>query len=297
MHGGAAVFLDMSVISLPKETNDMYQMGINLPGISDGQADMVLLKIMQMAMVIQIVMVAVGVLVCFFGLKLVRVLSVFAGLLIGCGIGAAAAFGLGFSGTMIPVMILLCTVVMAVLCGGIRRLGIFFVVLLQTLGIAASLFLPGAKDLTQVLLVLGIGAAAALLLAVLAVMKPELVVVVVTGISGGLSAGTAAAALIGISGNMWAGYGISALAALVGIWVQFMMQSRKIGKNERVYAQRMKGQVSRESEVEKARKILEEEDEEEEGSHRKGTGKSKAGRSIDGEDDEDDDITIISEEL
>ena len=110
----------------------MYQMGINLPGISDGQADMVLLKIMQMAMVIQIVMVAVGVLVCFFGLKLVRVLSVFAGLLIGCGIGAAAAFGLGFSGTMIPVMILLCTVVMAVLCGGIRRLGIFFVVLLQT---------------------------------------------------------------------------------------------------------------------------------------------------------------------
>ena len=100
-------------------------------------------------------------------------------------------------------------------------------------------------------------------------MKPELVVVVVTGISGGLSAGTAAAALIGISGNIWAGYGISALAALVGIWVQFMMQSRKIGKNERVYAQRMKGQVSRESEVEKARKILEEEDEEEEGSHRK----------------------------
>ena len=73
--------------------------------------------------------------------------------------------------------------------------------------------------------------------------------------------------MIGISGNIWAGYGISALAALVGIWVQFMMQSRKIGKNERVYAQRMKGQVSRESEVEKARKILEEEDEEEEGSH------------------------------
>lgn len=274
----------------------MYQMGINLPGISDGQTEMVLSKIMQMAMLIQIVMVAVGVLICFFGLKLVRVLSVFAGILIGGGIGAAAVFGLGFSGTMIPVMILLCTVVMAVLCGGIRKLGIFFVVLLQTLGIAASLFLPGAKGLTQVFLVLGIGAAAALLLAVLAVMKPELVVVVVTGIFGGLSAGTAAAALIGISGNIWAGYGISALAALIGIWVQFMMQSRKIGKNEIVYAQRMKGQVSRESEVEKARKILEEEDEEEE-SHRKDPGKSEAGHSIDGEDDEDDDITIISEEL
>ena len=71
-----------------------------------------------------------------------------------------------------------------------------------------------------------------------------------------------------------------------------MMQSRTIGKNERVYAKRMKDQVSRESEVEKARKILEEEEEEEE-SPKKG----KTALASAEEDEEDDDITIISEDL
>ena len=274
----------------------MYQawtMGIDLPGISDGQINMVLSRITQMAMVIQIVTLIIGVLVCCLGLKLVRVLSVLAGIVIGSGIGIGVVLGLGFSGTMIPVMILVCTIVMTVLCGGVRKLGIFFVVLLQIFGVAATLFLPGIRDLTQVFLVFGIGAAAALLLAVLAVIKPEPVVVVVTGISGGLSVGNAAAALLGIGGNIWTGYGIGAAAALIGIWVQFMMQSRKIGKNEKVYAERMKGQVSRESEVEKARKILE--DEEEEISPKKG--KTVRGSDMSEEEDEDDDITIISEEL
>ena len=274
----------------------MYQawtMGIKLPGISDGQADRILSRVLQMGIIIQIVIIVTGVLVCFFGLKLVRVLSVFAGLTIGSGIGAAAAFGLGFSGTMIPVTILICTIVTAVLCGGIRRLGIFFVVLLQTFGVVWIFLLPSIRNLTQVFIVAGIGAAAGLLIAIASVIKPEPVVVVVTGISGGLMAGNAAAALIGIAGNLWAGYGISAAAALIGIWIQFMMQSRKIGKNERVYAERMKGQVSRESEVEKARKILDEDEEDDDDSRKK----NKAVREGDDEEDDDDDITIISEEL
>lgn len=269
----------------------MYQawtMGIDL--------NVVFSKIMQMAAAIQIVTLIVGVLVCCFGLKLVRVLSVLAGIVIGSGIGIGVVAGLGFSGTMIPIMILLCTIVMAVLCAGVRKLGIFFVVLLQMLGGASTLFLPGARNLTQVFLALGIGAGAALLVSALAVMKPEPVVIVVTGISGGLSAGTSAAALLGIGGNTWAGYGISAAAALIGIWIQFMMQSRKIGKSERVYAERMKGQVSRESEVERARKILEEEDEEEERGRKKSKTASGSDKEKEDEDD-DDDITIISEEL
>ncbi|WP_289291201.1 hypothetical protein [Sporofaciens musculi] len=270
-----------------------WMMGINLPMISDGQADLVLSRIMQMAVVIQIVMLIVGVLICCFGLKLVRVLSVFAGLVIGSGIGTGAALGLGFSGTMIPVTILLCTVVMAVFCCGVRKLGIFFVVLLHTTGIAASLLLPGIKDITQAMIVLGVSVFAALLMAVFAVIKPELVVVIITGISGGLSVGTAAAALLGITGNIWVGYGISAAAAFIGIWIQFMMQSRKIGKNERVYAERMKGQVSRESEVEKARRILEEEDEETE-KPKSSKADRKSSNDDNDDDDDDDDITIIT---
>ena len=75
-----------------------------------------------------------------------------------------------------------------------------------------------------------------------------------------------------------------------------MMQSRTIGKNERVYAKRMKDQVSRESEVEKARKILEEEEEEEEEGLKKGKAVRRSSSEEDNEED-DDDITIISEDL
>ena len=103
-----------------------------------------------------------------------------------------------------------------------------------------------------------------------------------SGISGGLSAGTSIAALIGLNdGNWWISYAISAALALIGIWVQFMMHSRKIGKREKVYARQVREEVSRESEVERARMILEDDEEDED----------------DSEDRDEDDITIINEDL
>lgn len=96
-------------------------------------------------------------------------------------------------------------------------------------------------------------------------IKTEAVVTVITGISGGLSAGTAIAALIGLNEkNWWISYVVGAALALIGIWVQFMMQSRKIGKREKVYARQVRQEVSRESEVERARLILEDDEENEE---------------------------------
>ena len=97
-----------------------------------------------------------------------------------------------------------------------------------------------------------------------------------------MSAGTSIAALIGLNdGNWWISYAISAALALIGIWVQFMMHSRKIGKREKVYARQVREEVSRESEVERARMILEDDEEDED----------------DSEDRDEDDITIINEDL
>ena len=281
-----------------------------------GQAAVFLEWSSQVILAGSITAIIVGLLVCFLGLKLLRVLSAVSGLSVGAGIGTAVVLGLRFSGTMIPVTILLCAVMLAVLCGGIERLGAFFAVFMHTAGVIAALFAPGimsalftADDLMSLFTVrlavsLGISVAAALLAAVLAVVRTEPVTVVITGLSGGLAAGLAASSLLGISGNIWAGYGIGAVLALLGIWTQFMMQSRKIGRKEEVYSRQMKEQVSMESEVEKARKILEEDDEEEEDTGKRsggrGTGsKDKGNRGVceDTEEDDDDDITIISEDL
>ena len=60
-----------------------------------------------------------------------------------------------------------------------------------------------------------------------------------------------------------------------------MMHSRKIGKKEEVYSKKVKEEVSRESEVEKARMILEEDEEDE----------------VSAQEESDDDIEIIEEDI
>jgi len=197
----------------------------------------------------------------------------------------------------------------AVFAAAVRKLGVFLVVFLYTAGIVMSLRIP------QIIILLAVCVGAALLMSVLSLIWTDPIVVVITGISGGLSAGISAAALFFAGVNIWLGYGIGAVLALIGIWTLFMVQSRKIGKKEKVYARQMRDQVSRESEVEKARRILEEEEDDDESGSRKakssrkarGVKKSKKSKTTQktsardtGSDDmeeEDDDITIINEEL
>ena len=269
----------------------------------NGQLETFLAWTSQMVFIVRIVAVVIGLIVCFLGLKLIRVLSAIAGLAVGAGIGTAVVFGFQFSGTMIPVTILVCAVMVAVFAAAVRKLGVFLVVFLYTAGIVMSLRIP------QIIILLAVCGGAALLMSVLSLIWTDPIVVIITWISGALSAGISAAALLFAGGNIWLGYGVRAVLALIGIWTQFMVQSRKIGKKEKVYARQMRDQVSRESEVEKARRILEEEEDDDESGSRKirGVKKSKKSKTTQktsardtGSDDmeeEDDDITIINEEL
>ena len=74
--------------------------------------------------------------------------------------------------------------------------------------------------------------AIALILAIVAVIFVEPAIIICTGISGGVTAGISAAAAMGLEG-IWPGYAIGAVAAILGMVVQFMMHSRKVGKRER----------------------------------------------------------------
>jgi len=269
----------------------------------NGQLETFLAWTSQMVFIVRIAAVVIGLIVCFLGLKLIRVLSAIVGLAVGAGIGTAVVFGFQFSGTMIPVTILVCAVMVAVFAAAVRKLGVFLVVFLYTAGIVMSLRIP------QIIILLAVCGGAALLMSVLSLIWTDPIVVIITGISGALSAGISAAALLFAGGNIWLGYGVGAVLALIGIWTQFMVQSRKIGKKEKVYARQMRDQVSRESEVEKARRILEEEEDDDESGSRKirGVKKSKKSKTTQktsardtGSDDmeeDDDDITIINEEL
>lgn len=204
-----------------------------------------------------IAIVVVGVIISLFGLKLVRVLSAVMGLGTGAVIGAVIGTVAGLDTTKMVATIAVCGVVLCIMCAVLRKFGIFVMTFFGSWGTFVTLV--EARSV----IVLGICAAVALVIAVLTVIFAEFLVIFVTGIVGGVEAGMALPFLLGMTKIDWIGYVMSAAIAIIGITVQTMMQSRKIGKREKIFSKKIKEQVSMESEVEKARMLLDDGDVEE----------------------------------
>lgn len=202
--------------------------------------------------------IVVGVLLSLFGLKLVRVLTTIVSLVLGAGVGLVISHLLGWSGLTVAIVTLGCAVVLAALSFFLYRMGVFLTVFVSVLGICISVMYPGTN------LMLVIYLAAALVFAILSAIFVEPLVIVVTAVSGGVNAALAIVSLTGLSGNLLITVGIAAVIIIVGMIVQFMMHSRKIGKKEKKQAEIIKEKDSVESEVEKARLILDDFDDEDE---------------------------------
>ena len=201
-----------------------------------------------------IVMGIVGLLICFFGLKLIRLQAALVGFLMGALIGIGVAWTAGISGLTFAIVVFACGAVLAALSFFLYKFGVFCVVFCVCLGMGVQIADP------QSTLPLVIVLAIALILAIVAVIFVEPAIIICTGISGGVTAGISAAAAMGLEG-IWPGYAIGAVAAILGMVVQFMMHSRKVGKKEKVYAEQVKEADSVESEVEKARMVLDDPEE------------------------------------
>ena len=196
----------------------------------------------------------VGLLISFFGLKLIRLQAALVGFLMGALIGIGVAWTAGISGLTFAIVVFACGAVLAALSFFLYKFGVFCVVFCVCLGMGVQIADP------QSTLPLVIVLAIALILAIVAVIFVEPVIIICTGISGGVTAGISAAAAMGLEG-IWPGYAIGAVAAILGMVVQFMMHSRKVGKKEKVYAEQVKEADSVESEVEKARMVLDDPEE------------------------------------
>ncbi len=196
----------------------------------------------------------VGLLICFFGLKLIRLQAALVGFLMGALIGIGVAWTAGISGLTFAIVVFACGAVLAALSFFLYKFGVFCVVFCVCLGMGVQIADPQSPLPLVIVLVI------ALILAIVAVIFVEPAIIICTGISGGVTAGISAAAAMGLEG-IWPGYAIGAVAAILGMVVQFMMHSRKVGKKEKVYAEQVKEADSVESEVEKARMVLDDPEE------------------------------------
>ena len=208
-------------------------------------------------MIALIVTTVVGILLSLFGLKLLRLWGTILGFLVGAGIGFGVSEMLGLEPMIVAGATIVVGIVLAFLAGFFYRIGVFLFGLMAGTYIAILLIDP--QDWIYFIICIVVGLVVAL--AALKFMEP--LMIVVTSVIGGVIAGDAIVTLLGLNNHILR-YGIMAVIAIVGAIVQFTLESGKRKKKNLKKAAEIREQNSTENEVEKARAMFGDLDEEEE---------------------------------
>lgn len=228
----------------------------------------------QQLLIVLAVTAVIGLIICFFGVKIYRLFAVVSGIVFGAVVGVVVVLAAEVSGAAVAGVILACSIVLAVLFGIFYRIGLFFWALVISISIGETFVLP--DSIVMLLICLGIGLVLAIITAIF--WKP--MVIILSAVWGGITAGAAIVRMTPFEDNPWIMMAVCAVLVLLGLVIQFMMKSREVSKKERVYSEKFKKNASMETEVEKARHLLEDDEEMEEDSS---------------DEDTDDDIKILEE--
>jgi hypothetical protein len=200
-----------------------------------------------------IALIAAGVVMCFFGIRLVRVLAALAGL--GCGFMLGVLAGSLFlpAGQALIAGLVLGVILGALLCWWYRG-GVFLLSLLLTACVMYKLLRPTSLILLICCAVVGV------LLAILAEFFTAPVMIFLTALWGGMSAGMALLTFRLFDGGIL-GYIPGILLTAFGIVVQFLLEFRHKTRQGVARAGQIRERESTENEVEQARYLVEHLDE------------------------------------
>lgn len=223
-----------------------YDMALQNPFALEGRLKTIILAVLAVA-------ILAGLLWCFLGLKLIRLWSAVLGLAVGVAIGfsAASAFGLDSKIALIAGGIL--GLLLAILGAVFYHVGVFLVAWVT--GCALGVYILQPQDWRILLACAG----ASLVIALLTLRFAELIIIVLTGIYGAAGAGTAIALLLPLKGKMIRP-AICAVLAILGIVVQFLMESGRQKKRNLEKAKKIREQNSVVNDIEKARAMIDEMD-------------------------------------
>ncbi len=212
--------------------------------------------------------IVIGLIVCFFGVKLLRLLAAVLGLLVGAAAGALIGTLLDVDSMPMVIIVVVAAIIGALLLIFLRRLASFVMVLIYAISIC-TLLLGGQKNTVMTIICLVLP----LILAILAAVFVDPLIIIFTGLGGGISVGTSLVSLVKID-NSLIGYGVGLVIAVLGIVAQFIMYSKKQSKQDKQKAKLFRSSDSRESEVERARQLLDD----------------------DGDDDDDDEMIFLEDD-
>lgn len=207
-------------------------------------------------MTISIAVIVLAALTCFFGVKIFRiwmaVIGFFAGFIIGFYIPVNAlqlSIGVG----LIAGLIL--GIVLAIVSAKIYIVSVMFASWLFS--VSALLVILQPKTWLWMLVCAGIG----VIPAIISLKFAEPMVIIATGLFGGITAAAKGAELLGFSEQIivWI---VGLVAACFGIMVQFILEGRKQGKKEVAAAKHIRLEKSIENEIEAARSLFSDDEEE-----------------------------------
>ncbi len=202
-------------------------------------------------MIASVLSIVIGLLWCFFGLKLIRVWAALLGLGIGFGIGTGAAVYFHLDSRMTLVCGAAAGILLAILGAVFYHVGVFLLAWITGSSLAVVLLRPQEWKLG--LGCLGIG----LVVALLTVRFAELIVIIITGIYGAAGAGAGIVSFLPFD-NPVIRIAAIAVLAVAGIAVQLMMESGKRKKQTLAKAKKIREQNSTANEVAKARAMIDE---------------------------------------
>lgn len=206
------------------------------------------------SIILWVIMAIVGLLMCFLGLKLIRIWNVLVGLVVGAGVGAVVAWILGQEGMINLALVGGGALLLAILSGIFKRFGVFVYTLVSMFFLAVRIKQPSNWIWVAVCGAIG------LIMAIMAMLIYEAFVIIVTALNGAHMAGSAAVGLAGIT-NIYLCWGIIVGLAVIGMIIQFMCRGKEVGKHEIEQANVIKEETSKAQEIEHLRALLDEEDE------------------------------------
>lgn len=234
-------------------------------------------------MTVLIITIVIGLIIGLFGLKLVRVWAAFMGFLLGTAAGGGIASAANLSGMASIGVMLGGALLMAVLACIFYKAGIFFYMIFLVTGFCVLI------TKMSTLPVLGISLALGLIVAIITMKVFDPLVIIVTSISGGSMTGRAVVSMVGLDENIIAVLAVPLVLIILCMCVQFIMRSRQLGRKQGEIADERRQQISRETEVEKARRMLL--DEELEGD----ISEDELDDDYELDEDPDDDLEIVSD--
>ena len=202
-----------------------------------------------------VISAVIGLIVCLFGLKLVRFLNAICGLAVGAVLGILAAYLIQTDLKIGLAIVAAAALILTIMSAVFKKFGAFLLCL------SVALEVVGMFQM-QNFTMLAVTGVAGIIIAVLTMIWFEPLVIIVTSLSGGMGLGNAVAQMVGIK-NPYITLGICAAGIAIGLIVQFMMKSREIGRREARHSRQVKEEISIESEIDRARSILDLDDEKE----------------------------------